>query len=201
MSQAAKDSRNPNRVKYLAKKRLQRAGLAAQELLNVAKESLNAYQQVEIEAYTSYMQAVFQIESRDFEGGLDNLLKSKIIYTKISETKDTLEEVIYKEKLSQLDTLIRQCAFKLRGSEGADGDRVINEMVSGYPGKKKLEDQVIQVKQQTQREKIENIEEISYNNKIIPLKTEKLRQVFKRVETHMQDIQEYQAAQGFEPGQ
>jgi hypothetical protein len=43
VSQAAKDSRNPNRVKYLAKKRLQRAGLAAQELLNVAKESLNAY--------------------------------------------------------------------------------------------------------------------------------------------------------------
>lgn len=43
VSQASKDSRNPNRVKYLAKKRLQRAGLAAQELLNVAKESLNAY--------------------------------------------------------------------------------------------------------------------------------------------------------------
>jgi hypothetical protein len=56
------------------------------------------------------------------------------------------------------------------------------------------------VKSQTKREQIENIEEISYNNKIIPLKTEKLKQVFKKVESHMQDIQEYQVNSAFEPG-
>jgi hypothetical protein len=57
------------------------------------------------------------------------------------------------------------------------------------------------VKQQTKREQIENIEEITYNNKVIPLKTEKLRIVFKRVQSQMQDIQEYQQIQqGFEPG-
>ena len=60
----------------------------------------------------------------------------------------------------------------------------------------------MRVKTQTKREQIENIEEINYNNKIIPLKTEKLKTVFKRVETQMQDIQEYAAATGttFEPG-
>jgi hypothetical protein len=57
------------------------------------------------------------------------------------------------------------------------------------------------VKQQTKREQIENIEEITYNNKVIPLKTEKLRIVFKRVQSQMQDIQEYQQIQqGFDPG-
>jgi len=32
------------------------------------------------------------------------------------------------------------------------------------------------------------MEEISYNNKIIPLKTEKLKQVFKRVQSQMHEI-------------
>ena len=50
----------------------------------------------------------------------------------------------------------------------------------------------MRVKQQTKREQIENIEEITYNNKVIPLKTEKLRVVFKKVQSQMQDIQEYQ---------
>ena len=66
-------------------------------------------------------------------------------------------------------------------------------MVTGYPAKGELEEQVVRVKSQTKREQIENIEEINYNNKIIPLKTEKLKQVFKRVESQMQDIQEYSA--------
>jgi hypothetical protein len=43
VSGISKDPRNPNRVKYLAKKRLQKASLAAQELLDVARGSLDAY--------------------------------------------------------------------------------------------------------------------------------------------------------------
>lgn len=38
-----KDARNPNRVKFLAKKRLQKASIAAQNLLDVARGSLDAY--------------------------------------------------------------------------------------------------------------------------------------------------------------
>jgi len=146
------------------------------------------------------MQAVYQIECKNFELALDNLLRSKIIYTKISQFKDTLEEIIYKEKVSQLDTLIRQCAFSLKMG-AADGDKVISQMVDKFPKKADLEDQVARVKSQTKREQIENIEEINYNNKIIPLKTEKLRTVFKRVQLQMQDIQDYQGAAGFEAGQ
>lgn len=73
-------------------------------------------------------------------------------------------------------------------------------MVEKFPSKKDLEEQVVRVKSQTKREMIENIEEISYNNKIIPLKTEKLRLVFKRVQSQMQDIQEYQLQANFEAG-
>jgi hypothetical protein len=60
------------------------------------------------------MLGIYQIECKDFESALDNLLKAKIIYQKISQFKDTLEEIIYKEKVNQIDTLIRQCAFSLK---------------------------------------------------------------------------------------
>ena len=61
------------------------------------------------------MSAVYQMEVKDFASALDNLLKSKIIYEKISQYKDTLEAVIYTEKVSQLDTLIRLCSFNIQG--------------------------------------------------------------------------------------
>ena len=80
---------------------------------------------------------------------MDNLLKSKIIYQKISQFKDTLEEVIYKEKVNQLDTLIRQCAFSLKGTatvDTSDSDKLIQSLAAKFPRKAELEDQVARVK-------------------------------------------------------
>lgn len=45
------------------------------------------------------MSAVYQMEIRDYKTALDNLLRSKIIYEKIAQYKDTLEAIIYKEKV------------------------------------------------------------------------------------------------------
>jgi molybdopterin-biosynthesis enzyme MoeA-like protein len=92
-------NRNPNRVKYQARKRLQKAYQAAKYLESVAAESLDAYQQKEVEAYVASMLAVYEMEMKDYKGALDNLLKSKIIYEKISTYKDSLEAIIYKEKV------------------------------------------------------------------------------------------------------
>jgi hypothetical protein len=88
------------------------------------------------------MLAIYLIESKKFEEALDNLLKAKIIYQKISQFKDTLEEIIYKEKVNQIDTLIRQCAFSLKSagaSAATDGDKVIAQMVEKFPKRADLE--------------------------------------------------------------
>jgi hypothetical protein len=128
------------------------------------------------------------------------LLKAKIIYEKISQYKDSLEAIIYKERVSQIDTLIRGCAFALKGMMNAqEEEKVINQLLGGYPQKKALEEQISKVKSETRREKIEKIDEITYNNKSIPLKTEKLKEVFKRVESHQNDIQEYWENSSFDP--
>ena len=61
-------------------------------------------------------------------------------------------------------------------------------MVKKYPLKQEIEDQVSKVKFETKKDQIDKIEEITYGNKTVPLKTEKLKLVFKRVESHMHDI-------------
>jgi hypothetical protein len=68
---------------------------------------------VEVEAYVAQISAQYQMDIKDFKSAFDNLLRSKIIYEKISHYKDTLEAIIYKEKFSQLDSLIRLCSFNL----------------------------------------------------------------------------------------
>eukprot|EP00347_Sterkiella_histriomuscorum_P021997 403332041 len=194
-------NRNPNRVKYHARKRLQKAYATAKDLQKVASESLDGYQQKEVEAYVASMLAVYEMEIKDYKNAMDNLLKSKIVYEKISQYKDSLEAIIYKEKISQIDTLLRLCSFSLKGMQNKEEEQKhLDSLIQNYPQKKELEEQIIKVKSDTRKEQIEKIDEITYNNKSVPLKTEKLKQVFKRVESHMHEIQEAWENTNFDAG-
>ena len=74
------------------------------------------------------------METQQFKEALDNLVKAKIIYEKLATYKDTLEAVIYKEKVSQLDTLIRLCSFNLQGLlQGMSEEELLHTLVSNYP--------------------------------------------------------------------
>jgi hypothetical protein len=87
------------------------------------------------------MSAIYQMEVKDFKGALDNLIKTKIIYEKIAQYKDTLEAIIYKEKVGQLDTLIRLCSFNINGMlSGAEEEKVITKILDSYPQKKDIEE-------------------------------------------------------------
>ena len=48
-----------------------------------------------------------------------------------------------------------------------------------------LEPTIVKAHNDTKQEQIENIQEITFNGKNIPLKSERLRLVFKRVEIHL----------------
>lgn len=136
------------------------------------------------------MLAVYEMEVKNYQSALDNLLRSKIIYEKIALHKDSLEAIIYKEKVSQIDTLLRLCSFSIKGMLSKDEEqKYLDGLITNYPQKKELEDQITKQKSESRKEQIEKIDEITYNGKTVPLKTDKLKQVFKRVESHMHDIQ------------
>jgi hypothetical protein len=46
------------------------------------------------------MSAVYLMEIKDYKNALENLLRTKIIYEKIAYYKDTLEAIIYRERVN-----------------------------------------------------------------------------------------------------
>jgi len=58
-------------------------------------------------------------------------MRSKVIYQKISEFKDSLEAVIYDERIGQLDTFIRLCCSNLSLSSSADKEASIKKAIGG----------------------------------------------------------------------
>jgi hypothetical protein len=129
------------------------------------------------------------MEAKRFEEALENLIKAKIIYQKISEYKDTIEAIIYQERVQQIDTLIRLCCFQLNGmTDKAKEDAFIAKSLKSFGSKEKLEGEIARIKSETQKEMIQNIEEVTFNGKSIPLKTEKIKEVFKRFHLMLHDI-------------
>ena len=53
-----------------------------------------------------------------------------------------------------------------------------------HGGKAKLAPKIQTAFSETKQEQIENIQEINFNGKNIPLKSERLRMIFKKVENH-----------------
>ena len=124
------------------------------------------------------MQSAYLIESKQWQEALDKLLNSKAIYQKIMQYRDSIEAVIYQEKINELDTFIRLCCTNLKMSSSQAAEKKFEG------NKKTIQEQVASAYSETKQEKIENIEQISVGNKNIPLKSERLKQTFKKIETH-----------------
>lgn len=75
-----------------------------------------------------------------------------------------------------MDTLLRLCSFSLKGMMNKEEEeKYLKSLINNYPQKKELEEEISKVKSETRKEQIEKIDEITYNNKTVPLKTDKLK--------------------------
>ena len=128
------------------------------------------------------MQATFLLETFKYELALDLLLKAKFIYEVITKVKDQIEQAIYREKCSQLDTYIRQCTASLGQ---------IQTSVPSYNGKDVAEIQS-KVKEVQTLNASSECEEIKFNGKSIPLKAEKIKAIFNKVAAQTQEIKDTQ---------
>lgn len=98
--------------------------------------------------------------------------------------RDSIEAVIYQEKIAELDTFIRLCCtnLKMQSSQKAEKD---------FEKKKKdLQNKVSQAYQEMKQEKISNIEHIAVGSKRIPLKSERMKQAFKKIESQTNDLEQ-----------
>lgn len=62
-----------------------------------------------MEAYTESVKSAYLIEKEQWEDALNSLLRAKAIYSNIIAYKDSIEGVVFEERVGQLDTFIRLC--------------------------------------------------------------------------------------------
>ena len=145
-------------------------------LQKVGDDCLDGFSKYEMQAYVDSMQAAYLIEVKKWSEALDLLLSSKVIYQKVSGFKDSLEAVVYQEKIGQINTFIRLCCFELKMQSGQEKEDKLSA---------KLNPKIQSAFSETKQEQIENIQEINFNGKNIPLKSDRLRLIFKKVENHL----------------
>lgn len=178
---------NPNRLRVHYLKRFQRASEAASKLLKLATGAVDDISLIEIEGYKAQLEAIYNMEKRSYEDALNNLLKSKHIFEQIASYQDTLEALIYGEKVGQLSTFIRSVAQNL--SIGNADDIALEDAA-------KLTQQIQSALEQQPRggsssgDTEMKSEDVKINGRSIPLKSIKLRDAFASLNKHEQEIEQ-----------
>jgi hypothetical protein len=90
-------SRNTFRLRAHSLKRFKAAYKSVLQIEKLMDEDtiLDSLSLFEMEAYVLSMKGVYQMERLQWQEALDAMIRSKLIYTKISDYKDSLEAVIY----------------------------------------------------------------------------------------------------------
>lgn len=91
---------NQNRLRVHFLKKFRSASQSADRLLKLAQGAVDEATVIELEGYKAQMEAVYMMERQDYEEALNLLLKSKHIFEQIATYQDTLEALIYGEKVS-----------------------------------------------------------------------------------------------------
>lgn len=126
------------------------------------------------------MDAIYNMEKHDFEEALNNLLKAKLIFEQIASYQDTLEALIYGEKVNQLSTFIRSCAATLslgNADEIAHGDAAKwTKDIKTAQGKLTSASTSEDTEMTSGNSQLKS--EVKINGRVIPLKSIKLREAF-----------------------
>lgn len=191
---------NANRLRAHFLKRFRKASQAADKLLQLATGAVDELSLVEIEGYKAQMDATFAMERNDHESAINNFLTAKLIFSEIRSTQDTLEALIYTEKVNQLETFIRSCAASIQ-VESSD----IKLKDAATWTKKIRAAQFMQgssAKAPKDKDADMNgdlLSEVRLNGRVIPLKSTKLRESFTTLTQLKEDIEAQRNSQSKDP--
>lgn len=65
------------------------------------------------------MEGVYNFEIEEWEAAYTNFMRSRKIYGEVSRVSDSLQKILYQERIEQIDQSLRYCNFK-RGKESLD---------------------------------------------------------------------------------
>ena len=171
------------RLRHQISRKLNRASLNAKKVYDLCKEVGDTQTELEGEAYYGLIAAEYLIFRRHFEKAFNLLRKTTAIYTKLSELKDSIEAMEYKEKINQIKTSIRLCLYNMsmERDDISYGDDDIDKAVAMED--KELNKKINEIKDEKSKETSNQNQQqqqykINYHGKEYPIKNEKLKELF-----------------------
>lgn len=160
---------NP-RMKFQIRRKFLKALQWAKLLKGVTKKYTDDKSALEAEAYSEYMSGVYHFEIEQWETSLNSFLRCRTIYEELSKVADSLQKILYKEKIEQIEQSIRYCNHKLNKGKDSLDKFVEDKRLTNDPTLSTRIEGLLN----TQREKnLSGHAEISYHGMKLPIKNEK----------------------------
>jgi hypothetical protein len=179
------------------KEKFNQAAKSAEELFNLCKLKMPTDNTVfEAEAYYLFLKGQALIEDGktedNFKEALRSMHKANELYMILMKNKNPLTQILYKEKMDQIEPFIRVSLFKM-DSKQEKGKKYFEEMKKEV--KKEIDKQIETVKQEKIEKIKENYIEVHYGGKTVPLNTEALQMLYKEITRQQQEVEEEKGRQ------
>lgn len=103
-------------LRYNIKKKLKKAAEAAKQVLDIARVKCDKQTVLEAEAYFCYSNANYLLFTRKFQEALDMFKVAAKIYENFSAIKDSIEAIVYRERINAIKSSIRLCVYNINVS-------------------------------------------------------------------------------------
>ncbi len=191
VSQSIMDTK---RAQKEMKDKFKQAANSSEELLNLCRLKLGTDNTVfEAEAYHLFLKGQSLVENekpgeteKTFKEALRCMHKANELYAMLKKGKDPLTQILYKEKMDQIEPFIRLALFKLGGD--SDKTKKYYEEVKSQVAKEiKKQQETIQKEKEVKIKA--NYIEVHYAGKTVPLNTEQLQGLYKEITRQQGEIE------------
>lgn len=177
------------------KEKFNQAAKAAGELLDLCKLKMPTDNTVfEAEAYHLFLKGQALIEDEkpekaetNFKEALKCMHKASELYTLLMKDKDPLAQVLYKEKMAQIEPFMRLSLFRIDADQDK-GQKYYEKLKKEV--KQEIDKQIETVKQEKTEKVRENYIEVHYGGKTVPLNTEALQTLYKEITRQQEEAEE-----------
>lgn len=166
--QLKQESNTEPRKKFHLIARLRKAVSHSIHLEYICQSPLcDARTKLEAQAYCAWMQGTLFFELQDWKQASEKLILSQTIYEKLASALNEDEQILYKQRVEELNPNLRYCAYNI-GDSSAQQD-LLNMRSKG--GKSELDALIAQ----TREKQAASLLEVTWRGRTVPVRLEKIR--------------------------
>ena len=181
------------RLRHEITRKFKRATLNAKKIFDICQKIGDTQTQLEGEAYYHFINSNFLIFTSKFQEALELLKKACNIYEKIKQLKDTIESIEYEEKIKSMKTSMRLCVYNLSSNKDTILDEAEFEKTVNVDDIE-LTEKIEEIKKGTNKINEEEFS-VKYHGVNIPIKNDKLRNDFEKLNELNSKIEKEQDVQ------